>query len=48
LYDLAKDIAETTSVAAAHPEVVARIEGIMRAARTESALFPLVKYPRQP
>jgi arylsulfatase A-like enzyme len=43
LYDLATDIGEKADVAAAHTEIVARLEGIMRAARTESALFPLVK-----
>jgi arylsulfatase len=48
LYDLAKDIAETTNVAAANPAVVSRIEGIMRTAHTDSPLFPLVKSSRQP
>jgi arylsulfatase len=43
LYDLSTDIAEKSNAAAAHPDVVSRIEGIMRGARTESALFPLVK-----
>jgi len=43
LYDLATDIGEKADVAAAHTDVVSRIEGIMRTARTESALFPLVK-----
>ena len=43
LYDLATDIGEKTDVTAAHADVVSRIEGIMRTARTESALFPLVK-----
>ena len=43
LYDLAKDVGEKTDVAAAHADVVSRLEGIMRTARTESALFPLVK-----
>ena len=46
LYDLAKDIGEKADVAAAHPDVVSRIEAIMRTARTESALFPLVKAPK--
>jgi len=41
LYDLASDLAETTDVAAAHSDVVARIEEIMRTGRTESELFPL-------
>jgi arylsulfatase len=43
LYDLASDIAESTNVAEAHADVVARIASIMKQARTESALFPLVK-----
>lgn len=48
LYDLASDIGEQHNVAAAHPEVVARITAIMAAARTESALFPLVRATRAP
>ena len=43
LYDLAKDIGETSDVAAANPAIVSRLEGIMRAAHTDSQLFPLVK-----
>ena len=43
LYDLAKDVGEKSDVAAAHPDVVSRLEAIMRTARTDSALFPLVK-----
>ncbi len=43
LYDLAADIAESANVAAAHPDIVARLDGIMKAARTDSALFPLVR-----
>jgi arylsulfatase A-like enzyme len=43
LYDLAKDIGEKADVAAANPAVVSRLEAIMRAARTDSELFPLVK-----
>ena len=45
LYDLAKDIGEKADVAAANPAVVSRLEAIMRAARTDSELFPLVKPP---
>ena len=41
LYDLAKDPAESRDVAADHPEVVARIERIMRDEHVPSALFPL-------
>ncbi len=43
LYDLARDVAESANVTAAHPDIVARIERVMTEARTESALFPLVK-----
>jgi len=43
LYDLAKDAGEKSDVAAAHLDIVSRIETIMRTARTDSALFPLVK-----
>ena len=41
LYDLSTDPAETTDVAAANPEVVKRIENLMRTSRTESDHFPL-------
>jgi arylsulfatase len=35
LFDLSKDPAESTDVAAQHPEIVARIQEIMRSARTQ-------------
>ncbi|MBN1420474.1 MAG: arylsulfatase [Planctomycetes bacterium] len=41
LYDLAADIGERTNVAKEHPDVVARIEAILRAARTDSPDFPI-------
>ncbi|TDJ76381.1 MAG: N-acetylgalactosamine-6-sulfatase [Planctomycetota bacterium] len=41
LYDLDSDVAEEHDVAAEQPEVVARIEAIMRAARTPSEHFPI-------
>jgi len=41
LYDLANDRSETMNLAAENPEIVDRIQGIMREARTESDLFPL-------
>lgn len=41
LYNLTSDPAETTNVAAEHPDVVARIETYLMTARTESALFPV-------
>ena len=43
LYDLAADIGETRDVAAANPEVVARIGRIMKEAHVDSTEFPLVK-----
>ena len=36
LYDLENDISESRNIADAHPDVVKRLEGIMRQARTES------------
>jgi arylsulfatase A len=41
LYDLSKDPSEKENVAKAHPEVVAKLEGMMREARTPSSVFPL-------
>lgn len=41
LYDLAVDPAEQNDVADAHPEVVARIAGLMEAAHVPSTTFPL-------
>ena len=40
LYDLAEDPGESRDVAAEHPEVVRRIEELMRESRTPSAEFP--------
>lgn len=36
LYDLAKDGAETTNVAAEHPDIVATATALMKSARTPS------------
>jgi arylsulfatase len=41
LYNLADDIGEKHNVAARHPDIVARIEKIMREQHTPSATFPL-------
>jgi len=41
VYDLAHDIGETTDRAAEHPDVVARLEQILREQHTPSAVFPL-------
>lgn len=41
LYDLDSDPAESTDVAADHPELVARMEALLAAAHTPSAVFPI-------
>jgi arylsulfatase A len=41
LYDLAADHAEQHDVAAAHPDVIKRIEAYLRSARTESEDWPI-------
>jgi arylsulfatase A-like enzyme len=41
LYDLDRDPAETTNVAGAHADVVARVETYLRGARTEHARWPV-------
>jgi len=43
LFDLGTDGGETSNVASEYPEVVSRISQIMREARTESELFPLLR-----
>jgi len=40
LYDLSKDPAETTDVAPAHPDIVKKMEEIMKDAHTPSEVFP--------
>ena len=42
LYDLENDVGEQNNVADQHPEIAAKIVDLMRTARTESKLFPLV------
>jgi arylsulfatase A-like enzyme len=41
LYDLKVDIGEKRNVARAHPEVVAKIEALLKSARTDSELWPV-------
>jgi arylsulfatase A-like enzyme len=41
LYNLRDDVREENDVAARHPDVIRRIEGYLRTARTESKEFPL-------
>jgi arylsulfatase A-like enzyme len=48
LYDLATDADETTDVAAAHPDLVARIRRIMDEDRVPSAAFPIEALDRGP
>ncbi len=43
LFDLETDLGETTEIAARHPEIVERMDAIMRTARTESPDFPVQK-----
>ncbi|MCB1121181.1 MAG: sulfatase-like hydrolase/transferase, partial [Verrucomicrobiae bacterium] len=40
LYNLKQDLGETTDVSADHPDIVARLENIMRAEHTPSTVFP--------
>jgi hypothetical protein len=41
LYDLKTDSSEKNNVAAAHPDIVAKIEDYLKTARTESPKWPL-------
>ena len=43
LYDLSNDVGETRDVAASNPQIVTRIEAILKTARTESLEFPVHK-----
>jgi arylsulfatase A-like enzyme len=43
LYDLATNIGETTNVAAAHPDIAAKLESHFTSARTESPHWPVPK-----
>jgi arylsulfatase A-like enzyme len=42
LYDLATDLGETTDVAAQHPDIVEKMRGLFKTARTDSELWPIV------
>ena len=46
LYDLPNDPAETTDVAAAHPDVVAQFDTFLRTARTDTPVWPVDESPR--
>lgn len=41
LYDLKTDLGEQRDVAAQHPEVIAKVEAILKSARTDSECFPI-------
>ena len=41
LYDLAKDLGEENNIAGKHPDIVRKIEQLMKTARTESKEFPV-------
>ena len=41
LYNLTKDLGETMNVAAAHPDIIARIDAYLKTARTDSREWPL-------
>jgi arylsulfatase A len=41
LYNLKEDIGETTDVSAKHPELVAKLDQLMKEQRTRSELFPI-------
>lgn len=43
LYDLSKDIGETTDLAAQHPDIVNKIKALMVSTRTDNPEFPLTK-----
>ncbi len=47
LYDLARDLGEATNVAAANPDVLRRVEKIMKTARTP-AVLPKWNFTRVP
>jgi len=48
LYDLRADLGESHDVAAAHPEVVAKIEAYLKTARTESSHWPMTAAKSKP
>jgi arylsulfatase A-like enzyme len=43
LYDLSKDIGETTNIADQHPDIVRKMEEGFRTMRTESEMFPVTE-----
>ena len=47
LYDLAADPAEARNLAAAHPDIVAKVESYLKTARTPSERWPLLSAAEQ-
>jgi arylsulfatase len=43
LYSLKEDVGESLDISTDHPEITAQIENIMKSARSESELFPLLR-----
>jgi arylsulfatase A-like enzyme len=48
LYDLKSDIGEKTNVAAAHPDIIAKITAFLRTARTEDKNWPTAAAAKNP
>jgi arylsulfatase A-like enzyme len=46
LYDLRTDLGESRDVAAVHTDIVARLDGYLKAARTDSTAFPIRPAPK--
>jgi arylsulfatase A-like enzyme len=47
LYDLSRDTAEKSDVAAKNPQVLAKMETLLRASRSESSAFPILRGGRR-
>ncbi len=47
LFDLSRDVGETTNVADRHPEIVVRMESILRDAHVDAPHFPLRRPSRR-
>ncbi|MRT91994.1 arylsulfatase [Ancylomarina sp. 16SWW S1-10-2] len=43
LYNLTEDVAETNNVADQHPDIIAKMKGIMEKEHVDSEIFPLIK-----
>jgi arylsulfatase A-like enzyme len=48
LYNLKADIAETKNVAAAHPDIIAKMERLLREQHTPSKMFPIAVLDKNP